>query len=130
MAKRYVLRVMPDWHCWPIWNKRAFDVDDELGEYNIDPANLPISPQLVEALNDWAARFDATLDPSDPASAGFPTETEERQFIDDGRGLARQLAVELGDEWCVAYVHDLAHDAGGTRHGDEENCLPSRIMLI
>ena len=49
----------------------------------------------------WAAKFDATLNMSDPASSGFESEQAGNDFRNDGRTLAGQLQRELGDTYLV-----------------------------
>ncbi len=94
-----VVRVMPDYQCFPLWRPGT-------DAYHTDPASLPISAGLACAFDDWAAEYDATLDLDDPASAGFPGAAAENAFADRGRRLAHSLAAELGDGWAVEY-HDV-----------------------
>ncbi len=58
---------MPDYGCHAVWEIT------QSGSENTDPDDLPISIQLAEALTVWAARYDATLDQSDPLASGFST---------------------------------------------------------
>jgi hypothetical protein len=88
------LRLMADYQSWPLWRD---------GGDNVDPASLPISPGLQERLIGWAARFDATLDHSDPLSSGFPDDAAERRFEADGVDLWKDLRAELGDGYSVAF---------------------------
>ena len=124
VEQRHILRVMPDWFCSPLWNKRAFTTDDALGEYNITPESLPITAELADAVLRWAARMDATLNDDYPPDSRFPTDADERSFVNDGRVLATRLAVELGEDWCVTYYYDLTRNASGPITGDEQHCIP------
>lgn len=84
------VRLMPDYGCFALW----LEEPNEVG--NIDPRELQISADLMDALNDWAARYDATLNRDDPLSSGFSSTAEEKAFVDDGRELAARLTEQLG----------------------------------
>src|SRR5687767_2429248 len=92
------LKVMEDYHCWPIWE------DGDVG--NVDPRTLPISAALQERLMAWACEYDAILNQEDPASSGFPSETAEAHFEAEGRTLATALQEELGETVAVRYWRD------------------------
>jgi hypothetical protein len=85
------IRLMADYDCWPTW------VDET--SRNIDPTSLPITRRLAEQLAAWAARYDASLDRSDPPSSRLP---DPQQFVADGRLLAELLGRELAG---IASVH-------------------------
>jgi hypothetical protein len=68
---------------------------------NVAPSDLPVSPALASALNEWADRWDAIYDLADPASAAFPSEAEEQRFHRDAETLSARLRAELGPEWAV-----------------------------
>ncbi|WP_176884290.1 hypothetical protein [Nocardioides sp. YR527] len=78
------IRVMSEYDCWPTW-------DDETGR-NVDPGSLPITRQCVQQLNAWAARYDASLNRSDPSRSKM---SDPQGFAADGRLLADRLAREL-----------------------------------
>lgn len=78
------IRVMPDYDCWPTW-------DEETGR-NIDPESLPITRRLVQHLNAWAARYDASLNRSDPVRSKM---SDPEDFAAAGRLLADRLSQEL-----------------------------------
>lgn len=86
------IRLMADYDCWPTW-------DDETSR-NIDPTSLPITRRLAEQLAAWAARYDASLDRSDPPSSRLP---DPQHFVADGRLLAELLARELAGIASVQY---------------------------
>jgi hypothetical protein len=92
------LRVSADYHAFPVW-----DVDDG---GMVDASTLPIDAQLVERLQAWADRYDATLDLDDPLASGFATPDEEVAFTADGRQLARALQVALGPDFVVSFAGD------------------------
>jgi hypothetical protein len=91
-------KLMADYHCFPLWETHG----DSTG--NVDPASLPISPQLVKRLDAWAADFDSSLNLDDPINSGFPTQAAERAFHDEGQHLFQLLRDELGDGFAVTYV--------------------------
>ncbi|MFD9687801.1 hypothetical protein ACFWXO_18810 [Kitasatospora sp. NPDC059088] len=70
-----------------------------------------MTPDLIDNLNAWSARFDETLCSDDPASSGFPSKESEEDFYETGYALAGQLAKELGHGWIVMYFDGrLGHD--------------------
>ena len=90
------IKVMADYHCWPLW-----EAGDEIGE--VDPGSLPISEGLRADLLRWADEFDAILNDEDPAASAFSSADGERQFDDDGRVLAARLASELRETHRMLY---------------------------
>ena len=93
------IKVMADYECWPLWN----------GE-NLDPDSLPISKYLREQLAAWAERYDETLLDEYPPDSGFSNESEAEKFVNDGRELAKLLALELGKEFAVTYFNELSRE--------------------
>ena len=91
------LKLMADYQCFPLWEISPGAVG------NVDPASLAISSNLIARLNEWAARFDSTLDLDDPMNSGFPSDAAEREFATDGRDLCRALQVELGDGYLITH---------------------------
>jgi hypothetical protein len=92
------VRLMPDYQCFPLW----LDEPNEVG--NIDPRDLQISSDLMDALQAWASRYDATLNKDDPTNSGFSSVIEEEFFLDEGRRLSARLTEQLGYE--VRYFYD------------------------
>ncbi len=89
------IKLMADYQCHPLW-------DLSPGKYgDVDPRSLPISPGLMEALDDWARTYDATLNMADPASSGFESEDAEARFRQQGELLASQLKEELGPDFGI-----------------------------
>jgi len=90
------VKLMAEYECWPLWG-----VEPDVG--NIDPAELPISDTTREALDRWAAAYDATLDQDYPPDSGFPDEESETAFELEGLRLWRALRGEFGDRLRVLY---------------------------
>jgi hypothetical protein len=96
-----ILKLMADYGCWPLWDGRP----DHVGP--VDPADLPITAELMHALKAWAARYDATLDCATPQQSGFANEAAAQRWIDDGQVLATQLRDELdAGQWTITYFQE------------------------
>ena len=95
------LKLMPDYDCWPIWDM------DEPG--NVDPETLSLPSELIDALNQWQATYDATLVRDDPRRSGFPSDRALEDFTDEGRGLAERLQKALPG--CEIWYFDSQRDA-------------------
>ena len=80
---------MPDYECWPLWDM------DNLGD--IDPDVLPISSSLKKNIDKWRGKYDSTLNWDDPASSGFQSNEEERNFVEQGWEIFHKLQEELPD---------------------------------
>jgi hypothetical protein len=91
------IKLMADYDCWPLW------WEGDHGPGNINPATLPLSAETVARLEAWAATFDATLNRTDPAASGFPSDAAFQAFEAEGRALWRQLRAELAPEYEVLY---------------------------
>ena len=89
------LRLMADYECFPLWE----DGEGLVG--NVDPASLPISAELQIALQQWATRYDATLNREDPAQSGFASYEDEEAFLDEAKSLLQCLKTELGGAYSV-----------------------------
>ena len=85
------IRIAPEYGCHPTWIKRH----EETVFLPVDPLTLDISRPLAKSLVDWANWFESTYVEEDPASSGFQSDDEERDFIALGRTLARQLMSEV-----------------------------------
>lgn len=92
------LRVSVDYGAFPVW-----DLD---GGGMVDPESLPIDAALVARLQEWANRFDETLDWDDPMASKTPSRAWRREFDSDGRVLARALQAELGPAYDVRFGDD------------------------
>ncbi|MGW6918896.1 hypothetical protein ACWGB8_34495 [Kitasatospora sp. NPDC054939] len=104
---RRPLRVMADYDCHPLW----FTAPDEVGDVAPDDPELGLSAELAQALDAWAARFDALLDRDDPAASDFESPAAERRFYADGEQLAHRVARELGPAWQVGWFDGRRHRA-------------------
>jgi hypothetical protein len=91
------IKLMADYECHPLWELT------EGGQGDLDPRLLPISQELQGSLSEWAARYDETLNQSDPVRSGFSTPQKEADFKEDGIRLAKRLQVELGSNFTVIY---------------------------
>ena len=83
------IKIMPDYHCDPLWHYS----ENEVG--NIDPKSLSISSSLMALLNEWAIKFDDTLDQEYPPNSGFKNKEAEIEFVANGLELAKLLKIEL-----------------------------------
>lgn len=97
------LKLMADCHCWPLWTHPDSDTD---------PEALPITPELRDRLQRWAAAFDATLNMDDPARGNFKTEDERAEFLnkfyDEGERIWLELQRQLKPDYRVVY-RDARH---------------------
>ena len=95
------ITLMADYECPPLWHAGG----DTVGP--IDPEALPLSEALQRDLWAWAARYDASLNPDDPAASGM-TEADAAAFADDGRALWQRLQDELGAGYTVLFYDPAA----------------------
>jgi hypothetical protein len=89
------IKLMADYECCPLWR-----VGDEYHD-EVDPDDLPLSPELRDRLMDWARLYDDTLDRDSPRDSGFKTAELEAAFVAEGNDLAVCLAEELGPDYAV-----------------------------
>jgi hypothetical protein len=101
------LKLMPDYDCFPLWE----EIPD--GTRNVDPADLPLDPELRQELLDWADAYDATLDPDYPPDSGFPSPEAEVEFDRQGRDLWRRLVEQLRGAATVSYFSVRDGSLGG-----------------
>lgn len=78
-----VLRVAPEWECWPLW-------DHETGD-NLDPASLGLPPDLVRCVAAWDDRFQATFNRDDPPASDFPSAEARAVWRAEGDALIAAL---------------------------------------
>jgi hypothetical protein len=91
-----VLKLMPDYHCFPIWK-----AEGDFG--NVDPDELPVADGLKAAFRDWAATYDRTLNQEYPPDSAFASAAEREAFETEGRRLWRALQEQLGPDYKVMY---------------------------
>jgi hypothetical protein len=89
------IKLMPDYQCFPLWEASPGEVG------NINPEDLPISPDLKAQLAAWAKIYDATLNIDDPACSGFQSDEAEAEFKRVGNDLGQRLRGELGPDFTV-----------------------------
>lgn len=84
------IKVMADYRCHPLWSM------DDGAVGNIAADTLSLSAELTHDLNAWAAQFDASLDPDEPAEDLW-TSAQRKAHEARGHDLARRLAAERPD---------------------------------
>lgn len=92
------IKLMADYECSPLW----WNDEDRVG--NIAPEDLPLQPDTISRLHEWARCYDTTLNWDDPASSsGFETPEAEEAFEREGILLWKQLQEELASRYTVSY---------------------------
>jgi hypothetical protein len=77
-----LLKLMPDYQCFPIWNLSP-------GEYgDVNPAELPISKVLQLDLSRWAAAYDGTLNLEYPRPLDSRAKKQSVRSRRRGRGYS------------------------------------------
>jgi hypothetical protein len=96
------LKLMWDYHCWPLWLYEGLEADSL--SVNTDPATLPLLPSTIARLSAWAAIPDAKLaEHIDAPQDMIWTDAETRSFEEEGRALWAELQREIGEEYYVVY---------------------------
>jgi hypothetical protein len=90
-----IIKLMADYQCHPLWEASPSLVG------NINPASLPISQDLINRLNEWAQRYDMTLNLDDPTKSGFVSVGDKDSFKEEGNSLAVKLQDELGAGYLI-----------------------------
>lgn len=90
MATPLIVRLSPEFGCWPLW-------DDEAGD-NLDPADLAIPTALADRIRAWDDAFQATLDASYPPDSRFATEADETAWRIEGDAIFAALVQTLGPD--------------------------------
>ena len=88
---------MADYQCYPLW----WAGPEEPG--NVNPAELPLSPETVVALDGWSETFDSWMDLKDPTSNREPTQEEFDAFETEGVRLWLRIREELAPDYDVSY---------------------------
>jgi hypothetical protein len=86
---------MADYECYPLWGSQD-------GSHNVNPFDLPIPGDLVNALLQWSDEYEATLNRSDPQKSGFADIAWAQAWLQAGAVLATRLREQGLD---VDYVH-------------------------
>lgn len=92
-----VLKLMPDYDCYPLW------ISDRDGLENVDPDAFEIPNELKISLHSWSDIYDKTLNLEDPLSSGFPNRESKEIFDLQGKKLWHKLKKYLGDKYLVVY---------------------------
>ena len=78
-----VLRVAPEWECWPLW-------DHETGD-NLDPTSLGLPKDLAERVAAWDDQFQAIFNRDDPPASDFPSAEARTAWRAEGDALIEAL---------------------------------------
>jgi hypothetical protein len=79
-----VLRLMPEYHCSPLW-------DDASGSM-VDPDGLGLGEALVARIRAWDAAFQGTYRDDDLQGSDFAAVEIERAWVREGEAIAAELA--------------------------------------
>lgn len=90
MAAPLVLRVAPEFQCWPTW-------DDATGD-NLDPAELPIPAPLADRIRLWDEAFQAMFDDAYPPDSRFTDAAAEAAWRAEGAAIFDALCEVLGSD--------------------------------
>lgn len=88
MAAPPILRLSPEYGCWPTW-------DDATGD-NLDPAEFGLPQDLTKRIRRWDDAFQATLDHDYPPDSRFPDEAAETVWQAEGEAIFQALTDLLG----------------------------------
>jgi len=78
-----VLRVAPEWECWPLW-------DHETGD-NLDPATIGLPTELATRIAKWDEQFQAIFNRDDPPASDFPSAAARNAWRAEGDALFEAL---------------------------------------
>ena len=84
-----------------LWNRSPVR-DPFADDYVVDPAELGVSPGLVEAMTEWNDRYQGLA----PTDLDRPSREAEEAWVRDGLHLAYRLQHELGPDVEVRYHQD------------------------
>ncbi|GDY29146.1 hypothetical protein [Gandjariella thermophila] len=99
---KITIRLMADWETGPFWVAVGGGVAHPYGVEEITDV-VPVDVGLLERVQVWDSRFQATYDDANPRDAGFATTEEQATFNAEGRELARQLREALPADIDVEY---------------------------
>jgi hypothetical protein len=92
-----------DWGGSPLWVKADDDIDDAYLPEEINDV-VPLSDDLVAAIDRWDLRFQELLNKNDPANSRDFTPEEDAEFIAEGRRLASRIKSEVPAHFTVQYI--------------------------
>ena len=95
------VKLMADYGAFPLWGVDADPGDIEWSGM-LSPEQLPLSPDLVERLKEWAASHDETLGPT----FEWPSEATRYAFVQKGWQLLHLLRAELNPAGYDVIYHD------------------------
>jgi len=94
------LKLMADYGGTVLWLMDG----DQTGPIEPDSVDaLPIPVDLQKALQQWAAKYDGTLNHKYPPDSGFASTEDEEAFELEGKRLWESLKSALGSDWNVVY---------------------------
>lgn len=115
------VRIRPEWRTDPLWITRN---TDDLADNNASPEYLSeaygLTQKLAEEIRKWDDEFQSIWDPSDPASAEFPSSETESRWLKQGQNLAKKLAEELGPNVRVSYYKKIIQAGTTDREQDDD----------
>lgn len=87
----FVVKVMHDQGCFPLWVKR----DPDEVPANVDPHQMRLSPSLVGRLEAWAQWGDSWVNMADPHDSRSVGSEEDAAYDAEGRHLTERVSAEL-----------------------------------
>ncbi len=97
-----VIKLMADYSQFPLW--RSGGSFDNVGEIN--PASLPLTPELQAQLLRWHDRYYSQLNIQDFDQSVFFTDEERDEFDQEGIDLWQRLRSELAPTYEVWYFSE------------------------
>jgi hypothetical protein len=95
MAELLSVRLAPEWVTDCLWVFRTGDVIRENYAPELLVADYGVPADLVAAVEEWDAEFQAVFNADDPMSGGFPDERTALAWRVRGERLAERLAAVL-----------------------------------
>jgi GTPase Era involved in 16S rRNA processing len=101
--KPLTVTLMTDWGTGPLWVGFGDGPDST---YLVDEITevVPISAELLAAIDAWDEQYQSTYNKAQPQDSGILDPAEQAAFNAVGRQLARRLRDELPAEIAVSYV--------------------------
>lgn len=93
--ERKRIKLDVDWFGCPTWDL------DSVGDFN--PAELPVSQEILSRLSAWQLAFDANFNHDYPPNSGFPSNKARAKWYQEGVKIWLQLQQELGSNHEVYY---------------------------